>query len=58
MLNLIVPTLMACEAQTGLQEVNDILEALMDAEKNYSQQQTLRNVFKEEFSHSLAMTCT
>lgn len=36
MLNLIVPTLMACEAQTGLQEVNDILKALMDAEKNYS----------------------
>lgn len=26
----------ACEAQTGLQEVNDILEALKDAEKNYS----------------------
>lgn len=29
---------MVSEAQTGLQEVNDILEALMDAEKNYSRQ--------------------
>lgn len=38
-------------------EDKDISEALREAEKLFQITNTLRNVFKEEFSHSLAMTC-